>query len=161
MPDWIARAVLLLPIAVFATMWIRGGQLAAPTPLLTAVSLLAGGMLSAFTHLSTLRLKLTDWATERGQDYLDVERAMLDETAAHLLTGSLACGLDAAVLVIGMNLSLASNGHLTGFWAAAAAGLSTYILAIFIMIIPRLYSAWVEINGVSPSLSGFTKTRRR
>lgn len=85
---------------------------------------------------------------------------MLDETAAHLLTGSLLCAFDAAALVIGMNVSATKNGQLYGFWAAFASGLSSYILVIFIFVIPRLYSAYVEINDVSPSLNGFNKTRR-
>lgn len=158
-PDWSARLILLLPVVLFIVMWVFGGQLAAPTPILTAASLLAGGMLSSFTHLSTLRLKLTEWSDVEGQDRFAVEKEMLDESAAHLLTGVLLCVCDAASLVIGMNVSTSKSGHLVGFWAALSAGISSYVLLIFIIMIPRLYAAWVEINGVIDRLSGLTKSR--
>jgi hypothetical protein len=159
-PDWAARIILLLPLLLFTAMWVGDGRLAAPTPLLSAAALLAGGMLSAFTHLSNLRLKITEWAGDGGPDRFAVEREMLDESAAHLLTGSLICVLDAATLVVGMNISVSDKGQLIGFWAALASGLSAYVFLIFIITIPRLYSAWVEINGVARHLNGFAKGRR-
>ncbi|WP_091101164.1 hypothetical protein [Micromonospora citrea] len=161
-PDWVARCILAAPVGVFVLMLWSGTGLAAPTPLLTAVALLAGGMLSTFTHLSTLRLKLTEWL-EKFDDGEDarfvVERESLDETAAHLLAGSLVCAIDAAVLVVGMNVSTSDRGALEGIWAALGGGLSSYILLVFIMVMPRMYSAYVEINSVSTKLSGFSKDR--
>lgn len=159
--DILARLSLLLPVAVFFLMWRRDGQLAAPAPLLTGVALLMGGMLSAFTHLSVLRLKVTEWSSSGGDSRWEVERGMLDETAAHLLAGALLCAFDAAVLAVGMNVSVTKSGHLCGFWAAAAAALSSYILLIFIFIVPRLYSAYVDLNGVSAELNGFNRGRKR
>ncbi|WP_326651558.1 hypothetical protein [Streptomyces sp. NBC_01750] len=159
--DIVARLSLLLPVAVFALMLGRGGRLAAPAALLTGVALMAGGMLSAFTHLSTLRLKITEWDSSGGASRFEVERGMLDETAAHLLTGSLVCAFDAAALVIGMNVGATKAGQLQGFWAALAAGLSSYVLIVFIFVIPRLYSAYVEINNVSSELNGFDRSKRR
>ncbi|MEW1866355.1 hypothetical protein AB0399_39290 [Streptomyces sp. NPDC088194] len=159
--DKVARSSIGIPLAVFLLMYLRDGKLASPAPLLTGVSLLAGGMLSAFTHLSSLRLRITDWDGAGGISRFEVERRMLDETAAHLLTGSLLCAIDAGSLVVGMNISLSKSGHLYGFWAALSTALSSYILVIFIFVIPRLYSAYVEINGVGGELSGFTKKKRR
>ncbi|MFF9023800.1 hypothetical protein [Streptomyces eurythermus] len=159
--DVMARLSLLLPVAVFGLMLWRGGRLAAPAALLTGVALMAGGMLSAFTHLSTLRLKITDWENPGTASRFEVERDMLDETAAHLLTGSLICALNAAALVVGMNVSVTKTGHLHGFWAAAAAGLSSYVLIVFIFVIPRLYSAYVQMNNVSGELNGFDRSKRR
>lgn len=159
-PDVIARLALLVPIAIFVFMWHRGGRLATPAALLTGISLLAGGMLSAFTHLSTLRLKIKEWVGNSEASRYEVEKGMLDETAAHLLTGSLLCALDAASLVIGMNVSVTKDGHVYGFWAALAAAISSYILIIFILLVPRLYSAYVGMNDVSPDLDGFQKKRR-
>ncbi|MET9928623.1 MULTISPECIES: hypothetical protein [unclassified Streptomyces] len=160
-PDVLARLIMLLPIALFVFLLIRGATLSAPSALLTGAALLAGGMLSAFTHLSTLRLKITEWDGESGESRFGAEREMLDETAAHLLAGSLACILDAASLVVGMNLGLDSKGRLVGFWAAVSSGISFYVLLIFILILPRLYSAYVEINGVIGRLSGFTQGKGR
>ncbi|MFJ8801001.1 hypothetical protein [Streptomyces sp. NPDC102487] len=142
-------------------MWLKEGRLSTPGALLTGVALLAGGMLSAFTHLSTLRLKLKEWSGASEVSRYEVEKGMLDETAAHLLTGSLLCVLDAASLVIGMNVSVTKDGHLFGFWAALAAAISSYVLIIFIFLIPRLYSAYVEMNDVSPDLNGFVSRQSK
>jgi hypothetical protein len=158
-PDWFARAALtLLPGALFVGMLLWGGRLAAPTPILTAVSLLAGGMLSAFTHLSTLRLKITEWLSSPDIDdeFLRDEREMLDESAAHLLTGAMACAIAAGILVLGMNVALDGKGAITGLWAALSSAASAYVLLLFIMAVPRLYSAYVDINKVSSKLSGFS-----
>ncbi|MEC4573641.1 hypothetical protein [Streptomyces virginiae] len=158
--DVAARLSLLIPACVFVLMALRGGRLAAPAALIAGVSLLAGGMLSAFTHLSTLRLKITEWDNAGGASRFEVEKGMLDETAAHLLTASLLCALDAATLVIGMNFGVTSTGQLSGFWAALAAALSSYVLLVFIFVIPRLYSAYVEINNVAPDLNGFDRRKK-
>ena len=160
-PDWSARAILCIPFVLTGVMWGTGGDLAAPTPLLTAVSLLAGGMLSAFTHLSTLRLKITEWLDKEGDEgsNFEVEREMLDETASHLLTGSLLCAIDALLLVVGLNFASSPEGHLTGVFAAIASGVSSYIFLVFVMIVPRLYSAYVEINKVSSKLNGFVRSK--
>lgn len=159
-PDFFARMAPLIPITIFLLMWIKKGHLSTPGALLTGVALLAGGMLSAFTHLSTLRLKIKEWAGTSEASRYEVEKGMLDETAAHLLTGSLLCAFDVASLVIGMNVSVTKEGHLYGFWAALSAAISSYVLVIFIFLIPRLYSAYVEINDVSPDLNGFAGRKR-
>jgi hypothetical protein len=159
-PDWLTRVILGLPPAgLFIAMLLNAGRLAAPTPILTAVSLMAGGMLSAFTHLSTLRLKITEWldSPDAEPDRFRDEREMLDESAAHLLAGSVSCAITAAILVLGLNLASAPNGALTGFWAALAAATSSYVVLLFIMTVPRLYSAYVQINKVTSKLSGFVR----
>ena len=157
--DRFARiAIVLLPVGLFGGMLTFDGRLAAPTPILTAVSLLAGGMLSTFTHLSTLRLKITEWlaSPDVDDDFLRDEREMLDESAAHLLTGAVVCALTASFLVLGMNVAQNEEGAITGFWAALSAAASAYVLLLFVMAVPRLYSAYVDINKVSHNLSGFS-----
>ncbi|MGW3413873.1 hypothetical protein [Streptomyces sp. NPDC000888] len=152
--------MVVLPLGLAGVMLLRRGELAAPAALLTGVSLLAGGMLSAFTHLSTLRLKITEINATESADRFEVERGMLDETAAHLLAGSLFCAFNAATLVLGMNVSVSSKGHLTGILAAIATGLSTYIVLIFVAVLPRLYNAYVEMNNVSVALNGFDRRKQ-
>jgi hypothetical protein len=142
-------------------MWLKGGRLSAPGALLTGVALLAGGMLSAFTHLSTLRLKMKEWVGGSEVSRYEVEKGMLDETAAHLLTGSLLCAFDAAALVVGMNVSVTKEGHLFGFWAALAASISSYVMIVFVFLVPRLYSAYIEMNDVSSSLNGFVSRKSK
>lgn len=160
-PDWTVRgAIIILPIGTTVVAYFLEWRFAAAAPLLAGVSLLAGALLSSFTYLSTLRMKIVEW-TKHEDDSLKVERSMLDETAAHLLAASFACALDTAVLVIGMNVSGAAGGAVEGVWAALATGVSVYVLLIFIICLPRLYSAYVQVNDVSDRYSGFVKGRRK
>lgn len=155
--DWPGRSVLIIPVAVGIGFYAFDWKLSAPTAIISGVALLAGGMLSAFTHLSSLRLRLTESRAESGDlDGYANERDMLDESAAHLLAGSLFCLLDAAVLIIGMNFTPAGRA-LTGMWGAGAAFLSSYVLLLFIITLPRLYFAYVDLNKVNSRLSGFAK----
>lgn len=58
--DRVARAIVYLgPLTVGFLVWKIDGRISSPGPLLAGVALLTGGLLSTFTHLSTLRLKLT------------------------------------------------------------------------------------------------------
>ena len=79
-PDWLARIILATPAGLFVVIWGLKGSFAAPTPILAAVALLAGGMLTAFTHLSTLRMKITELVDEAEDERFVVEREMIDET---------------------------------------------------------------------------------
>ena len=85
---------------------------------------------------------------------------MIDETAAHLLFAALLSAVDAGLIVIAMN-TVASGQNVEGWWAALVLAVSSYILMLFIICLPRLYSAYIQINSVSDALSGFTKGRRR
>lgn len=134
--------------------------LTASAPLLAAVALLAGGMLTAFTHLSTLRKTYTDRASS-WSDAERIQRDFLDETAAHLLTGSYTAAWCAASLVVAMN-SVDSNApdgpqHPQGILAAVPVSLATYLFLIFIVAIPRMYIAYVELNDVRDELAGTHK----
>ncbi|HVU73087.1 MAG TPA: hypothetical protein VHE83_09005 [Mycobacteriales bacterium] len=155
--------LLFIPLAVFAIGWGRSWRLGAPTALLSGLALLAGALLGSFTHLSTLRMKVSEWS-DVDSDRYSVERDQLDETAAHLLTAALAAALAAASIVVGLNVQEPSSdpklsNTLSGFWGALALGLGTFVLESFIVCLPRLYSAYVEINKVPPKLSGFAKGR--
>lgn len=157
--DLATRGVLYgVPAAIVTLSLIQGWTLAAPVPILTAVSLLAGGTLSAFSSISSLRLKLTDWSDY--DDGRDVDRESLDESVAHLFMIALACVIDAAVLVIGLNFAqgqegTAEAGALTGIFGAVAMGLTAYILLTFVMVLPRLYWAYTKMNRVSSKMNGF------
>lgn len=155
-PDWTARITLVLPaLSVMVVSILRDWKLAAPAALLGGVALLAGGTLSAFTHLSTLRLRLTDRIEEQS---LDVERDSLDESVAHLLTATLLCIVDAAALVIGMNFASPNGTSIGGLWASLVLGVSTYIATLFVLLVPKLYSAYVDINRVGGHISGFDRS---
>ncbi|AGI12978.1 hypothetical protein PBI_BUTTERS_31 [Mycobacterium phage Butters] len=161
--DYVALTILfgipgLLLLAAIKWNW----SLIAPIPLLTAVALLAGGTLSAFGSLSTLRLKLTEWS--ESHDGKDVYRDSLDESVAHLFMIALACVADAATLVVGLNVTRGQPGTplqdaVTCAPAYIAIAITAYIFLAFIMVLPRLYWAYVKMNRVSPQLNGFDATK--
>lgn len=153
-PDVVARgAVVVLPLGVGVGAYLADASLRAPDALLTAVSLLAGGFLAAFTHLSGVRSRLTDRAAAWG-DAERIDRDAVDETAAHLLAASYVSGLAVAVLVAGMNLGADKEGALGGTWGAAAIALLVYIFVVFLITLPRLYSAYATSNAVRDELNG-------
>ncbi|MFJ1767837.1 hypothetical protein ACIOD2_46475 [Amycolatopsis sp. NPDC088138] len=98
---------------------------------------------------------MTEW-TKHDEDVFSPERAMLDESAAHLLLGALISAVNAAILVLGMNVG-PKHDEVAGVWCAIACGLGCYVLLMFFLCLPRMYSAYVELNNVSDSLSGFSK----
>lgn len=162
--DWLTRAALAFPsFALFAATWIAGWSLPAAAPLLAGCALLSGATLSAFSAISTLRLRLTDRLDDES---LDMTRDALDESVAHILTVSLLAITDSILIVVGMNVAPtvdangASTGGVYGWWAAAAIGVSTYMALLFILTLPRLYYAYVKIQKVSAQMSGFSSGNR-
>ncbi|WP_135454706.1 hypothetical protein [Mycobacterium sp. DL99] len=151
-----------VPLVLLGLSFKLDWYLSAPVPILTAVSLLAGGTLSAFSSLSSLRLKLTEWSD--SHDGKDVYRDSLDESVAHLFMVALACVVDAAVLVVGLNVSRGEPGApraeaVVGVPAFFAIAITAYVFLAFVMVLPRLYWAYTRMNRVSPRLDGFDATR--
>lgn len=158
-PDWLSRCVLYgIPIAVLAASLAWGWTVAAPGAILSGVALLAGGLLSSFTFLSTVRMKVTEWSEAKPARWA-TERAMLDETAAHVLSAATACIIEAVLIVIGMNVSSAPHDAISGPLAAATLAVAAYVVVNFLVCVPRLYNAYIELNSVSTELSGFTRGR--
>jgi Flp pilus assembly pilin Flp len=158
-PDWPSRLILIfIPVAVGILSVFFNWRLMAPAALLAGVTLLAGSLLSAFTHLSSLRMKISEWE-EHNSDRFNAERAMLDETAAHLLLASLASIANAVIIVIGLNFRSGVKEEIDGFWAAMSLAFGSWTVILFVLCLPRLYSAYVEINHVEGYLSGFTRRR--
>ncbi len=159
-PDHFTRAAMLLtPAGCAAAVFIWDLVIPGAADLLAAVALLAGGFLAAFTHLSSLRLRLE----ERKAQWRQVEqfdRDGIDETSAHLLVGAYISGLLIPVLIIGGMFKDEDTDGLTGAWGAlAAAGLS-YLCLIFLISIPRLYSSYVGFANVRDELNGTHKDKR-
>lgn len=158
-PDNVTRFfIVALPVAAGVAIVVFGGTLAAPGSLLAGAALLAGGFLAAFGQISNLRVRLTD----RARDFRDAEaidRDSLDETAAHLLVASFTSGVTALALVLAMNFGAGTNGAVGGVWAGIVVVPATYVLLVFIIAIPRLYNAYVNINQVRDELSGTHRGR--
>jgi hypothetical protein len=157
-PDWPSRAILLSALTLVPVSYTFDWCLAAPGPLLAGVALLAGALVGSFGTMTTLRLKLVDLA-DIDDEALAPERDLLDESVSHLLLAAFIAATDAVVLAIGTNTA-GATGAVTGLWAALAIGLSAYLFLIFVMILPRLYAAYVQINDVRPGLNGQHRRRR-
>ncbi|WP_368499990.1 hypothetical protein [Herbiconiux sp. A18JL235] len=150
--------MILVPGIVGGLMLLPGAKISTPGSLLAGVALLAGSFLAAWGQVSSMRLKLT----ERAEDFKTVEqidRDSLDETAAHLLVASLMSGGTALWLVLGMNFGANADGSISGPFAAIATAFAVYVLLVFLIAIPRLYTAYVNINKVRDELSGTHKGR--
>lgn len=158
-PDWLTRGILLATVLLVPVGLWGDFQLAAPGPLLSGVALLAGALVGSFGTMTTLRLKLADIA-DVDDEAMGPERDLLDESVSHILLAALVAATDAAVLVIGTNVT-AAGAPVTGFWAALAIALSSYLVLLFVLILPRLYSAYVQINNVRPGLNGNRRGRVR
>ncbi|WP_439693165.1 hypothetical protein ACRQ4B_02670 [Curtobacterium sp. SP.BCo] len=161
-PDRFTRAVLLLvPAGAFiAMLTLPDARLGAPGALLSGVALLAGSFLAAWGQISSMRLKLTERTSEFG-DTERVDRDALDESAAHLLVASLFSGAAALMLVLGMNfMSDPQTGAIHGFFAAMAVAFASYVLLLFLIAVPRLYTAYVTLHSVRNELNGTHRSRR-
>jgi hypothetical protein len=158
-PDVVARVTVIgVPLLVGTLMYLFHGRLMAPSALIAGLALLAGGLLAAFGQLSTLRLRLTERAKYEG-DGQQTDRDFLDETVAHLLAAAYGAAVTAALLVVGMNFGLDAQGALTSLWAAIPAALGSWVVIVFLIAIPRVYEAYVGMNGVRKALSGTHKGR--
>ena len=152
---WVLRVFLLVvPVAVGLWFGACNGELKSPDAILAGLALLAGALLAAFAQLASWRLRLT----QRQKQLPNVERVdrdALDETSAQLLVAAYESALATVALVVAMNVEASSSGAISGWWAAGAVALSIHVVLIFLVAIPRLYSAYVSINGVREELSGF------
>lgn len=159
-PDKLTRTVLIaVPLLVFGLLMLPGAKLSAPGALLSGVALLAGSFLAGWGQVASLRSKLTERADVAGSAE-QVDRDALDETSAHLLVAAVLSAAAALVLVLGMNFaSDPTTGALIGVFAALAGGIETYVLILFIIAVPRLYTAYVSMHEVRAELSGTHRGR--
>ncbi|WP_139812254.1 hypothetical protein [Prescottella equi] len=153
-PDKVARLVLVLaPLMAGITMFGFQVQLTSPAIIVAALSLLTGALLTVFTQLSTLRLKLTEW-----YDRDDVDRRpdkdSIDESVAHVLVAALVSISATIVAVFAIALGDEGAPALRGVVAAITVALITYVLLLLIMLIPRLYGAYASVHDVADELNG-------
>lgn len=156
-PDVPTRTVLIgAPVMVFVVSYLCGFELRLPEGALAALALLAGGFLTAFTHLSGVRLRLAEreptWGVAERFD-----RDAIDETCAHLLVASWMSGAATGWLLLGMNFGAGSGDRedtIVGVWAAVEAGLLVYVVVLFLITLPRLYQAYLSYANVRNALSG-------
>lgn len=151
-PDIFARAVVVfVPIILGTLVLMSATSFRAPGALLTGTAILAGGFITSFTHLSTLRLRLTERA-DSNKEAEQSDRDLLDEVATLLLCATLVAVATSVALVVG--IVLGDGLTIVGLWAAVIAALSTLLVLLFILTIPRLYYAYLQINHVRDELNG-------
>jgi hypothetical protein len=149
-------AVFGVPLLVGAATAVAELGLGGADAVLAAVALLAGGFLAAFTHLSGVRARLTEREVAWG-DAERVNRDALDETSAHLIAASYISGAETGLIIILMNLAGDGDGGILGPWAGLAYAGLAYLLIVFMIALPRLYTAYAESNSVRPELNGLYK----
>jgi hypothetical protein len=133
-------ATLLLWVPALYWNW----KLSAPEPMFAGVSLLAGALLAAFGFLATVRLRLQYRDPHPGSSGTQRAKEHLDESVSHLLAAAVICLVDAVALVIGMNITSDPAGALVGVMAAIVIALSSYLVVLFLMLMTRLYAAYVD-----------------
>lgn len=169
-PDWVTRAVLVLGSLAVATFLLlsEGAKIGSPDALLAGLALFAGGLLAAFGEISSMRTKLTEASDDESMIFESYDRVpsgknrmyrkYLDETAAHMLVASYLSALSAGVLVFAMVI-LGQDTAVTGMPAAIAGGAGTYVVITFLIALPRVYVAYVQMHKVSRQLSGTHRGR--
>jgi heme/copper-type cytochrome/quinol oxidase subunit 1 len=151
-PDLISRGALIaVPAAVVVWILLGNIRIASPTTLLTALALLAGGFLTSFTHISTLRLKLSERREEHELDEQGT-RDLVDEVATLLLVATVLAVLTAVGLVVAMNATIQT--YLCGVPAAIVGAMAAEVVTLFLLTVPRLYNAYLDINTVRTELNG-------
>lgn len=151
---WVLLVVIyVVPIAIGVLMTRLNTTLHSPGALLTATSLLSGGALSAFTHISSLRQRLTD--RRATYDHADAsDRSLIDESATHLLMCAVAAMVTATSIIVGMLTSHATNAEYAGLLAGISIGLAAWTGIVFWIAVPRLYAVYVQMHHVADSLNG-------
>lgn len=156
-PDYLSRIIVVaIPLVTIAFMIWSDATIKSPGAILTGAAIVAGGSLTAFTHLSTLRIRLT----ERADSYAEAEQAerdLIDEIATLLLCAVLIAVAASVALVVAMTIGdgLTVCGPLA--WIVAA--LASLVVVLFLLTVPRMYNAYVQINKVRTELNGADRRR--
>lgn len=150
-----ARMMLLIPFAIAVVGFWRQWSIGNPAGLLAAIALMAGMLVGAFAQMTTLRLRVEEWAQDHDRDQLHYERDALDETVAHLLMAVLTSVAAAVLLVALMNLTPESG--LRPWLTAAAIWATSYVALLLLLVLPRMYFAYTQAVNVRAPLSGYNK----
>lgn len=160
--NWPVTAVVYgLPVVTFILCWLLEQIMQVPVVLqkpgavLSAAALLAGGTLTAFTHLSTLRLKLTERSVEL-KDTEQADRDMVDEVALHLIMAALSSTITALLLILGITYATGSTNtdEIRGPFAWIVFSSLVFNGVLYWIAFPRLFLAYIEINNVSKAMAG-------
>ncbi|MBY6708058.1 hypothetical protein HQ308_14730 [Rhodococcus sp. BP-241] len=159
--DKAAQLVLALgPVLAGVAVAGLGVQLSSPGIIVAALSLLTGSLLTVFTQLSTLRLKLTEWYDADEVEHRS-DKDAIDESVAHVLTAALLSLVATMVAVAAVVVADTQLPVLQGGVAAVLVAVVAYVLLLLIMLIPRLYGAYVSVHDIDDNLNGQVRDRSR
>lgn len=159
-PDIPARILTLAVPVVAAVLAVVGVifwgwrfDLAAAGFVIGVAALIVGGVLAAFGQLAGWRITIG----QLDRDADEPLRAMLDETATHMLLAILESLAVAVLAVVGLILSPHGPWALLAVAPLAAAG--AHVVWLFGLVVPRLYSAYAQVNDIPASMDGYAHTR--
>lgn len=148
LPDVTTRLVLWgVPPLVGVVAALLHAQVRQPGALLGALALLAGVLIGSVAFISTMRGQMA-----QRHDFNPRVSDALDETATHLLVAVLVAIADA--VMIGAVTSL-GDGRIAGVLAGVILMLSTFVVGLLLLIVPRLYMAYVDFHNVGADLNGY------
>ncbi|NNG20532.1 hypothetical protein HJ590_13340 [Naumannella sp. ID2617S] len=115
-------------------------------------ALVIGGVLAAFGQLAAWRTQIA----ARDRDTEAPLRAMVDEAATHLLLAV----FEAVLLVPTSMLALVLPAGPPSLIATVPLTmLCAHLVWLFILVTPRLYSAYGQVNEVAESIDGYSHTK--
>jgi hypothetical protein len=148
---------LLVPAAagVGCWLWLRGRNDTWSLPpefagaAIAAAALLSAGLVAAFAVLVGWRDRLTerDRARERAL------RAMVDEAVAHVLLAT----LESVLVVPAAALSMILHGGAARAATTLTWILSAHVIFLFVLLVPRLYSAYGQTNEIEEHVDGLSR----
>lgn len=139
--DYIAVILQVLIPLVTTVLMLLLGEIENIGFWFTGVSLLTTGLMASFTYLAGLRLRFT----ERERDFGSSDhwsRIHLDETIAHVLVGCYISAITSVILVVESILW----SPIPGYAAFIPTFLTSYLMMLVVLIIPRLYDANLQAN---------------
>lgn len=156
-PDPLARTVLYgVPLLLGVVAYWLGAAIAAVDGLLAAAGVLASGLFMAFTQVAAWRDRYTERMVSREASEKP-QRFALDETVPHILMATYACFLLLVVVVVGANFA-DEDGRLVGAFAASTIAICSYVLLMMMIVLPKLYSAYVVTHKVDADISGQSRS---
>ena len=134
----------LLPAASGVAVALASLSLTSTMAVLSPLAIMAAGQLTSFVYLANLRLKLSEYESERRTAEL-AERKMVDSAVAGLLAGAVTSASSALVLAVIAMTTTGMNGFLTGTAAVAVVVLTCFSFGMFMVSLPNLWSAYTQV----------------
>lgn len=149
-----------IPLAVSIFSYCNEFNLDISNILLTVLGIIAGALLALFAQLAAWRQTFDDKKHKNKRIY-NAERWLIDSSVSHVLAASFSAVISCIVLIIAFFLSklqITYSVQLVRICNSLAVLFSIHTLLTLLLVMPALYSAYVQVNDVSPQLNGNDKT---